>query len=155
MEVPVSHATTSTVTVLVLILLFLALGSILIFLAKRKKQDSKIPEGNRLEDSNVGIESPPQRSNSVIDDESYLYINTETELEENPLPSHISLNKDANLKDMAKDMSSQIENLEEEFFNLVEYVKENVKNEKNIATQGENKEHNRYIDIGKSFTVKP
>merc|ERR1712037_204542 len=58
-----------------------------------------------------------------------------------------SLYKDANLKQKAKDMSSQLENLEEEFFSLVEYVKENVKNEKNIATQGDNREHNRYTDI--------
>ena len=40
------------------------------------------------------------------------------------------------------------ENLEEEFFNLVDYVKENAKNTMNIATQEGNREHNRYIDIG-------
>ena len=82
------------------------------------------------------------------DDGTYLYENTKAEMEEAPLPSHFTLYKDANLKEKSKDMSSQIENLEEEFFNLVEYVKENVINEKNIATQGNNKEHNRYIDIG-------
>ena len=85
------------------------------------------------------------------EDGSYLYTDTETEVEEAPLPSHISLHKDANLKEKSKDMANQIENLEEEFFNLVEYVKENVMNEKNIASQGNNKEHNRYIDIGKNL----
>ena len=68
------------------------------------------------------------------------------------MPSHISLSKDANFKEKVKDMSDQIErtreNLEEEFFNLVDYVKENVKNEINIATREGNREHNRYMDIG-------
>ena len=150
MEVPVSDATTTTLTALVLILFFLILAISIIFLTKRQKQKSKISERNHLEDSFAGIESPTGGSGPANDDGSYLYMNTETEMEEAPLPSHISLHKDANLKDKSKDMSSQIENLEEEFFNLVEYVKENVKNEKNIATQGDNREHNRYTDIGKT-----
>ena len=150
MEVPASHATITTLTVIVLVLIFLALAFVFIFLTKRRKQESKIPESNRLEDSNAGIESPSEGSGPANDDGSYLYVNTETEMEEAALPTHICLHKDANLKEKAKDMSSQVENLEEEFFSLVEYVKENVKNEKNIATQGDNREHNRYTDIGKT-----
>ena len=152
MEVHVFHATITTLTVLILVLLFLVLAFIPIFLAKRRKQESKIHERNRLEDSTAGFESSPEGSVPANDEGTYLYFNTET-----ALPTHICLHKDANLKEKAKNMSIQIENLEEEFFNLVEYVNENVKNEKNIATQGDNKEHNRYIDIGKnqlSFFMK-
>ena len=124
-------------TVLVfLVLLLLALA--FVFLNKRRK--------SKIEDSNVGIKSPPEES--ANDDGSYLYINTETEQEEAPLPSHISLHKDVKLLEKAKYMANEIKILEEEFFKLVEYVNENVINEKNIATQGDNKEHNRYIDIG-------
>ena len=94
----------------------------------------------------MGIEIPNNEISVANDDGTYLY--TKAEVEEEPLPSHICLCKDANLKEKAKDMSDQIENLEEEFFNMVDYVKENVKNEMNIATQEGNREHNRYIDIG-------
>ena len=142
---PASHATTAAVTVL--ILLFLALAFLLIFLTKRRKQESKKPGSTHLEDSNVGNESP-QESSPANDDGSYLYINTETEKEEALMPSHVSLHKDANLKERSKEASTQIENLEEEFVNLVKFVKENVKNEMTIATQGVNKAHNRYTDIG-------
>ena len=79
------------------------------------------------------------------------HLGTKTEV----LPSHISLSKDANFKEKVKDMSDQIErtreNLEEEFFNLVDYVKENVKKEMNIATQEGNREHNRYTNIGSNM----
>ena len=94
----------------------------------------------------MGIEIPNNEISVANDDGTYLY--TKAEVEEDLLPSHISLRKDANLKEKAKCMSDQIENLEEEFFNLVDYVKENVKNEMNIATREGNREHNRYIDIG-------
>ena len=145
-----SHATTAAVTVL--ILLFLALAFLLMFLTKRRKQESKLPESTHLEeDSNVGIESP-QESSPANDEGSYLYVNTETEKEEALMPSHVSLHKDANLKERSKEASTQIENLEEEFFNLVKFVKENVKKEMTIATQGENKAHNRYTDIGTKNT---
>ena len=94
----------------------------------------------------TGIEIPNNEISVANDDGTYLY--AKTEVEEEPLPSHISLRKDANLKEKAKDMEDQIENLEDEFFNMVDYVKENVKNEMNVATQEGNREHNRYIDIG-------
>ena len=94
----------------------------------------------------TGIEIPNNEISVANDDGTYL--DTKAEVEEEPLPSHICLCKDANLKEKAKDMSDQIENLEEEFFNLVDYVKENVKNEINIATREGNREHNRYMDIG-------
>ena len=110
---------------------------------KRKRQVPSSTDDTAISKSEIEI-------SEANDDGTYLYTNTKTEVEEAPLPSHISLHKDANLKEKSKDMSSQIENLEMEFFNLVEYVKENVKNEKNIATQGDNKEHNRYTDIGKN-----
>jgi len=141
---PASHATTAAATVLILI--FLALAFLLIFLTKRRKQESKKPESTHLEDSNVGNESP-QESSPANDEGSYLYVNTETEKEEALMPNHVSLHKDANLKERSKEASTQIENLEEEFLNLVKFVKENVKMEMTIATQGENKAHNRYTDI--------
>ena len=106
----------------------------------RKRQQKTVDLGT------TGIEIPSNEISVANDDGTYLY--TKADMEEELLPSHICLCKDANLKEKAKDMSDQIENLEEEFFNLVDYVKENVKNEMNIATREGNREHNRYIDIG-------
>ena len=99
--------------------------------------------------STTGTEIPTNEISAANDDGTYLY--TKAEVEEEPLPSHICLCKDANLKEKAKCMSDQIENLEEEFFNMVDYVKENVKNEMDIATQEGNREHNRYTNIGSNM----
>ena len=123
---------------------------------RRRKQKRQVPsstDGVAISKSEIKISEANDDANEANGDGTYLY--TDTKTEEAPLPSHISLHKDANLKEKSKDMSSQIENLEEEFFNLVEYVEENVKNEKTIATQGDNKEHNRYIDIGKNLLNFP
>merc|ERR1719458_1602060 len=110
---------------------------------RRRKRKRQVPSST----DDTAISKSEFEISEANDDGTYLYTNTKTEVEEAPLPSHISLHKDANLKERSKDMANRIENLEEEFFSLVEYVKENVKNEKNIATQGDNKEHNRYTDI--------
>ena len=123
-----------------------ALVVVVVLLKRRRKQKRQVLSST----DDTAISKSELEISEANDDGTYLYTNTKTEVEEAPLPSHISLHKDANLKEKSKDMSSQIENLEEEFFNLVEYVKENVKNEKNIATQGDNREHNRYTDIGKT-----
>ena len=113
---------------------------------RRRKQKQQV-SNSTTED--IAISKSEIEISEANEDGSYLYTETETEVEEAPLPSHISLHKDANLEEKSKDMANQIENLEEEFFDLVEYVQDNVINKKNIATQGDNKEHNRYIDIGK------
>ena len=68
------------------------------------------------------------------------------------LPSHISLQKDANLKEISTKLAEKEESLEEEFFSLVDYVKDNINKEMNVRTQGNNTEHNRYLDIGKTLT---
>ena len=81
----------------------------------------------------------------VADDENYLYTSSETEA---TLPTHISLQKDSNLKEKSTNMAQQVESLEE-FKSLVNFVKENVKKEMTIRNEEKNKEHNRYIDIGK------
>ena len=137
-EESTSHATAAIVSVLFVLLAVL----IVVFLMMRREQKRQIPT------STVGIEITKDEISVANEDGTYLYTNTMTDVEEAPLPSHISLHKDANLKEKSNDMLTQIESLEEEFFNLVEYVKENVKKGMNIATQGGNKEHNRYIDIG-------
>ena len=64
-------------------------------------------------------------------------------------PTHISLLKDDNLKETSKEAAGQFEKLEEEFSYLVDYVKENINKEKSVGTLGNNKEHNRYTDIGR------
>ena len=107
-----------------------------------------------IEIKNNELESSEANDNKIEsseanDDGTYLY--SKSEADEAPLPSHISLNKDDNLKENANDMLAQLENIEEEFFNLVNYVKENVKKEMTIASQEGNREHNRYIDIGSDF----
>ena len=81
----------------------------------------------------------------VAEDENYLYTSSETEA---TLPTHISLQKDSNLKEKSTNMAQQVESLEE-FKSLVNFVKENVKKEMTIRNEEKNKEHNRYIDIGK------
>ena len=124
---------------------------VVVLLRRRRKQKRQVPSSN----DGIAIAKSELEISEANDDGTYLYTNTKTEVEEAPLPSHISLHKDANLKEKSTDMANQIENLEEEFFSLVEYVKENVKNEKNIATQGDNKEHNRYTDIGKNLINFP
>ena len=111
---------------------------------KQKPQEAETSSRYGIEIKNNEIES-----SEANDDGTYLY--SKTEADEAPLPSHISLNKDDNLKENANDMLAQLENIEEEFFNLVNYVKENVKKEMTIASQEGNKEHNRYIDIGTNF----
>ena len=137
----ISHAAAATVSVLFTLL---AAFVVVIFLIRKRKQKGQVPSSADV----MEITMDETEISEANDDGTYLYDNTKAEMEEAPLPSHFKLQKDANLKEKSKDMASQIENLEEEFFNLVEYVKENVNNEKNIATQGNNKEHNRYIDIG-------
>ena len=72
-----------------------------------------------------------------------------TEPSKHSAPTHISLLKDDNLKEASKEAAGQFEKLEEEFSNLVDYVKENLNKEKNVGTLGNNKEHNRYTDIGR------
>ena len=57
-----------------------------------------------------------------------------TEPSEPSAPTHISLLKDDNLKEASKEAAGQFEKLEEEFSNLVEYVKENINKEKNVGT---------------------
>ena len=136
-----SHATTAIVSVLFFLLAVL----IVVFLMMRREQKRQVPSNT------ASIAFTKDEISVANKDGTYLYTNSMTEAEEAPMPNHISLHKDVNLKEKSKDMLTQIENLEEEFFNLVEYVKENVKKEMNIATQGDNKEHNRYIDIGKNL----
>ena len=142
---------------IVCILLVLLLASIAVFFLRRRKQ--KPPEAETssrygIEIKNNEVKSSEANDNEIEsseanDDGTYLY--SKSEADEAPLPSHISLNKDDNLKENASDMLAQLENIEEEFFNLVNYVKENVKKEMTIASQEGNKEHNRYIDIGTNF----
>ena len=137
----------SVAAAIVGILLVLLLASIAIFFLRRRKQ--KPPEAETSSRYGIEIKNNKVESSEANNDGTYLY--SKTEAEEAPLPSHISLNKDDNLKENANDMFVQFENLEEEFFNLVAYVKENVKNEMTIASQEGNREHNRYIDIGSDF----
>ena len=70
------------------------------------------------------------------------------------MPKHVSLLKDAQLKERSKAMAENEESLEEEFFSLVDYVKDNISKEMNVRTEGNNTEHNRYLDIGKTFILR-
>ena len=152
MEVLVSDATITPLTVLalvLLVLLLLALALILIFLNKRRKQKSKLSESHHPLASFDSIESSHEGTGPANDNGTNLYTKAEA-----LLPNHISLCKNDNLKEKSKDMANQIENLEE-FSNMVEYAEENFKNKTNIATMGDNTEHNRYIDIGTNCSTFP
>ena len=128
--------------------LLLASG-VIFFLVRRRKR--KLPEAETSSRYGIEIKDNEIEISEANDDGTYLYSNATTEVEEAALPVHISLQKDENLKENAKVISAQDENLEEEFYNLVDYVQENIKNEMTIASQEGNKEHNRYIDIGTDF----
>ena len=96
---------------------------------------------------NKNVTSADNERPESNEDGNYLY--ADSVALEAPLPSHVTLQKDASLKEKSKEASSQEEVLEDEFYNMVNYVQENVKREIKIASQGNNAAHNRYIDIGK------
>ena len=101
---------------------------------------------NPQETSNEELKEVSTDDNKeVADDGNYLYTNSETEA---ALPTHIALQKDANLKEKSSNMAEEVQNLEE-FKSLVKYVKENVKKQMTVRNEEKNMEHNRYIDIGK------
>ena len=64
------------------------------------------------------------------------------------LPRHLVLDKDATLKEKAKEMAGDTEQLNIEFSRLEEFVKETVIKESTVARLQGNKTHNRYKDIG-------
>ena len=94
--------------------------------------------------TNTEIEGPQDNTEGM-----YIYTNAQTE--EEPLPKHVFLLKDAKLKERSKAMAENEESLEEEFFSLVDYVKDNINKEMNVRTEGNNTEHNRYLDIGRTL----
>ena len=121
---------------------------------KRRKEEPKdevevpgVTENTTDLKTNTEIEGPQDNTEGM-----YIYTNAETEPTEEPLPKHVSLHKDAKLKERSKAMAENEESLEEEFFSLVDYVKDNINKEMNVRTEGNNAEHNRYLDIGKTLT---
>ena len=126
---------TGTIAGIVALFVILASGSIVAFLLVTRR----MKKSNDLAAENEAV--VPE----AHDEGSYLYMNTDTEA---ALPTHISLQKDANLKEKSTNMAEEVQNLEE-FKSLVDYVKENMKKEMTIRNEEKNKEHNRYIDIGK------
>ena len=68
--------------------------------------------------------------------------------EEPPLPDHVVLIKDKELRVKAKELAGKIGVLEAERRLLLEYVKKNIKKPITVAQLAKNLEHNRYIDIG-------
>ena len=87
------------------VLLVLLLASIAIFFLRRRKQ--KPPEAETSSRYGIEIKNNEIESSEANDDGTYLY--TKAEVEEEPLPSHISLWKNANLKEKAKDISQRKE----------------------------------------------
>ena len=141
------------------ILLLLLIAAVIFFLIKRRKKEPRVSatkdevevpgvtENTTDFKTNTEIEGPQDNTEGM-----YIYTNAETEAAEEPLPKHVSLLKDAKLKERSTDMAKNEESLEEEFFNLVDYVKDNINKEMNVRTEGNNTEHNRYLDIGKTLT---
>ena len=68
--------------------------------------------------------------------------------EEPPLPDHVVLYKDKELRVKAKELAGKTSILEAEYRLLLEYVKKNINKQKTVAQLDKNREHNRYIDIG-------
>ena len=140
------------------ILLLLFTAAVIFFLIKRRKKEPKVSSTNdEVEVPGVTEKTADLKTNTEIEgpkentEGMYIYTNAETEAAEEPLPKHASLLKDAKLKERSKAMAENEESLEEEFFSLVDYVKDNINKEMNVRTEGNNAEHNRYLDIGKTF----
>ena len=141
------------------ILLLLVVAAVIFFLIKRRKKEPKVSgKKDEVEVPGVTENTTHLKTNKEIQgpedntEGMYIYTNAETETAEEPLPKHVSLLKDAKLKERSKAMAENEESLEEEFFSLVDYVKDNIKKEMNVRTEGKNTEHNRYLDIGKTLT---
>ena len=64
------------------------------------------------------------------------------------IPSHCILRKDSHLKNNHNNLARNDTLLHGEFQQIVSYVKDHVKKDRNIAHQPEYKLHNRYKDIG-------
>ena len=68
---------------------------------------------------------------------------------EAPIPSHFVLKKeDDRLKEDHRNLAKNDTTLHGEFLQVVAYVRDHVKKEKNVGKQQEYKIHNRYRDIG-------
>ena len=65
-----------------------------------------------------------------------------------PLPDHVVLVKDKELRAKAKDLAGKTGALDAEYRSLLDYVKKNINKPKTVAKLDENRDHNRYIDIG-------
>ena len=119
------------------------------------EEESSEEAGNHLHKETVTAELPTHGPSILTKDDNNQKEKLMTDLQirtapsDHSAPTHISLLKDDNLKDTSKEAAGQFEKLEEEFSNLVDYVKENINKEKSVGTLGKNKEHNRYTDIGR------
>ena len=56
--------------------------------------------------------------------------------------------KDKELRANAKELAGKIGVLDAEYRSMLEYVKKNINKPKTVAKLDENRDHNRYIDIG-------
>ena len=137
------------------ILLLLLIAAVIFFLIKRRKKEPKV-SGTKEEVEVLGFteNTTDLKTNTEIegpqDNTEGMYIYTNAQTEEEPLPKHVSFLKDAKFKERSKAMAENEESLEEEFLSLVDYVKDNINKEMNVRTEGNNAEHNRYLDIGKT-----
>ena len=128
------------------IALFLASTAILIIVVLRwKKKSEQKPEHP---------ESGPENQDPLGPEKDVPVAMVESDQKQNPsqveapLPTHIVLNKEDNLKEKLKDLANQPEVLTKEYNVLKQYVQEHIKKEVTVARLPENKTHNRYTDNG-------
>ena len=114
-----------------------------------EKSDSNLHKETVTADLPTNVSSIPSKDDNNQKERLMTDLQIRTEPSEHLASTRISLLKDDNLKETSKEAAGQFEKLEEEFSNLVDYVKENINKEKNVGTLGNNKEHNRYTDIGR------
>ena len=70
-----------------------------------------------------------------------------------PLPDHTVLTKNKDLRANAKELAEKTDVLEAEYRSLLGYVNKNINKTRTVAQLDENKLHNRYMDIGKTFPL--
>ena len=99
------------------------------------------------------LETVP-RAGDTVDQSTTSFIPAQPLVSKEPiLPGHRTLRKDNTLKKKVKELAGDKKLLGSEFNHLMDFVEKNIVKESTVAKLTENKPHNRYVDMGKTFTI--
>ena len=135
-----------------LLAVMLAVTLIFVFVVRRRTKSKAKPENAETGFKEQDPESPEDVPEVLSEVETGPKPNPPPPIEAR-LPDHIVLQKDNNLKDKLKELSSQPEILTKEYSVLKQYVHDHIKKEVTVARLPENKTHNRYTDNGREIII--